>query len=183
MAVPGELPGSERSATRGGDDMTDIEQTVRRLVDREDIRELLARYCRHADLLDAEGMAACFTDDCIVAYVPAAIAPPAHGKQELLGFLHAYFPNSASSSHYVTNVELHFETPDQAVATTYMYSWQRFKTHPITADCHRFGRYELRVVRTSEGWRLSRLNLLSAGEYGGSRLGEQFGRPWPPQFG
>ncbi|HET9694635.1 MAG TPA: hypothetical protein VFP48_09620, partial [Steroidobacteraceae bacterium] len=63
------------------------------------------------------------------------------------------------------------------------YSWQRFKAHPVAADCHRYGRYELRVVRTSEGWKLSRLNLLSAGEYGGSRLGEQFGRPWPPQFG
>jgi hypothetical protein len=162
--------------------MKDIEQAVQRLLDREDINELLARYCRHADLLDADGMGACFVDDCVVAYVPAAIAPPARSKKELLGFLREYFPNSVSSSHYITNVELIFDTPDQVTAATYMYSWQRFKGFPAAADCHRYGRYEFRVVRTRDGWKFSRLNLLSAGEYGGSRISEQFGRAWPPRF-
>ena len=168
--------------TAEGREMKNVEQAIQRLLDRDEINELMARYCRHADLLDADGMAACFTDDCIVAYVPASIAPPAAGKQELLGFLHEYFPTSASSSHYITNVEMHFDTPDQVTATTYMYSWQRFKTYPAAADCHRYGRYEFRFLRTSDGWRFSRLNLLSAGEYGGARIGEQFGRPWPPRF-
>jgi hypothetical protein len=78
----------------------DLEQSVRRLQDRVEIGELLARYCRHADQLDAEGMADCFTPDCIVAYVTADIAAPARGKQQLLGFLRDYFPNSVSSAHY-----------------------------------------------------------------------------------
>jgi hypothetical protein len=157
-------------------------QTVKRLTDRLDIQELMARYCRHADLLDGAGMAACFTQDCVVAYVPGAIAPPARSKEELLGFLNAYFPNSVSSTHYITNVELIFETDDRVVAHTYMYSWQRFKGYPAAADCHRYGRYEFRIVRTEDGWRFSRLNLLSAGEYGGARIAEQFNRPWPPRF-
>jgi hypothetical protein len=59
--------------------------TLQRLTDRLDIQELMARYCRHADELDAGGMAACFTDDCIVAYVPASMAAPARSRQELLG--------------------------------------------------------------------------------------------------
>jgi hypothetical protein len=162
--------------------MKNIEKEIQRLLDRVEIDELMARYCRHADLLDAEGIAACFTDDCIVAYVPASIAAPARSKQELLGFLRQYFPNSVSSSHYVTNVEMVFDDPDHATASTYMYSWQRFKGYPEAADCHRFGRYEFRLVRTAEGWRFSRLNLLSAGEYGGTRISEQFNRPWPPKF-
>jgi hypothetical protein len=29
---------------------------------------------------------------------------------------------------------------------------------------------------------VSRMQLLSAAEYGGTRSGEQFGRPWPPRF-
>jgi hypothetical protein len=157
-------------------------QTMQRLTDRLDIQELMARYCRHADLLDAPGMAACFTDDCVVAYVPASMAPPARSKKELLGFLEAYFPTSLSSTHYITNIELVFETADRVAAHTYMYSWQRFKTYPAAADCHRYGRYEFQVTRTAEGWRFSRLNLLSAGEYGGERIGEQFNRPWPPRF-
>lgn len=159
-----------------------LEQTIQRLSDRLDINELMARYCRHADLLDAEGMAACFTDDCVVAYVPASIAPPARSKKELLGFLHAYFPNSVSSTHYITNVELLFDTSDRVTAHTYMYSWQRFKGYPAAADCHRYGRYEFQIVRAAQGWQFSRLNLLSAGEYGGERTAEQFNRPWPPKF-
>lgn len=161
---------------------TTLEQKVQRLTDRLDINELMARYCRHADLLDAEGMAGCFTDDCVVAYVPASIAAPARSKKELLGFLHAYFPNSVSSTHYITNVELLFDTADRVTAHTYMYSWQRFKSYPAAADCHRYGRYEFQIVRTAQSWQFSRLNLLSAGEYGGERIAEQFNRPWPPQF-
>jgi hypothetical protein len=174
---------SVRAITRDHEDPgMNVEQAILRLQHRVEIGELLARYCRHADLLDAEGMAACFTDDCIVAYVPAAVAAPARSKQELLGFLHTYFPNSVSSSHYITNVELLFDKADQVTAHTYMYSWQRFKGYPAAADCHRYGRYEFRIVLTAEGWRISRLALLSAGEYGGARIGEQFGRPWPPRF-
>jgi len=156
--------------------------TLQRLADRLDIQELMARYCRHADELDAEGMAACFTDDCVVAYVPASIAAPARSRKELLGFLHEYFPNSVSSAHYITNVELLFDTADRVTAHTYMYSWQRFKAYPAAADCHRYGRYEFLVVRTDQGWRFSRLNLVSAGEYGGARIAEQFKRTWPPRF-
>src|SRR6185312_8216675 len=100
-----------------------LEQSMRRLQDRVEIQELLARYCRHADQLDAQGMAACFTEDCIVAYVPPSIAAPARGKMELLGFLRNYFPNSASSAHYITNIELVFDEPGQVTAHTYMYSW------------------------------------------------------------
>jgi hypothetical protein len=160
----------------------DVQQMLLRLADRADIGELMARYCRLADQFDAEGMAACFTEDCVVAYVPASMAAPARSRKELLGFLHEYFPNSVSSTHYITNVELLFDTPDQVTAHTYMYSWQRFQGYPAAADCHRYGRYELRIVRTEQGWRFSRLNLLSAGEYGGTRIGEQFNRPWPPRF-
>lgn len=159
-----------------------IEHAIRRLQDRVEIEELMARYCRYADQLDADGMIACFTEDCIVGYVPVSMAAPARNKKELLGFLHEYFPNSVSSTHYITNIELLFDSADQVTAHTYMYSWQRFKGYPAAADCHRFGRYEFRLVRTNEGWRFSRLMLLSAGEYGGARIGEQFNRPWPPKF-
>jgi hypothetical protein len=182
MALLSVSEAAQATALDRKENKMNIEQTLQRLQDRVDINELMARYCRHADELDAEGMAACFTDDCIVAYVPASMAAPARSKKELLGFLHAYFPSSVSSSHFITNVELLFDKPEQVTAHTYMYSWQRFKDYPVAADCHRYGRYEFRVVRSAEGWRFSRLTLVSAGEYGGARIGEQFKRPWPPKF-
>lgn len=159
-----------------------IEQSIANLQDRVAIQELLARYCRYADQLDPDGMAACFVPDCRVAYVPASIAAPLRDKPELLRFLRDYLPNSLSSAHYITNIELLFEAQDQAIAHTYMYSWQRFKGYPAMADCHRYGRYEFGLVRTPDGWRIARLNLLSMGEYGGARIAEQFNRPWPPRF-
>jgi len=62
-------------------------------------------------------------------------------------------------------------------------SWRvRFTGFPVTADCHRWGRYENRFVRTPDGWRMDRLTLVSAGEYGGARIGEQLGRTFPPSF-
>jgi len=87
-----------------------------------------------------------------------------------------------SSSHHITNVELLFDDPDKVTGHAYMYSWERFKSAPTTADCHRWGRYEFRVVRTKQGWRILRLALFSARELGGARIAEQFGRSWPPRF-
>ena len=159
-----------------------LNEIVQRLQDRLDIQELLAGYCRHADLLDAQGMASYFTEDCIVAYVPPDRGAPLEGKRALLDFLLGYFPNTVSSSHHIANVELFFDAADQATAHTYMYSWQRFKNAPAVADCHRWGRYELRLLRSKQSWRMSHLRLVTAGELGGTRIGEHFGRPWPPRF-
>lgn len=164
-----------------GNDMN-LEQTVQRLQDRVDITEVMSAYCRHADRLDTENMASMFIDDCIVTYVPKEMAPAFKGKAELKKFLNEYFPNTHSSSHHIANVELLFDTNDQVTAHTYMYSWQRFKGFPAAADCHRWGRYEMRFVRTASGWLIARLHLVSVGEYGGARIAEQFGRAWPPNF-
>jgi ketosteroid isomerase-like protein len=158
-----------------------LEQTIQRLQDRVDIQEMMFAYCRHADQLDIDGMVAQFTEDCVVTYVPKEV-PPFRGKDALRGFLSEYFPHSVSSSHYMTNVEMRFDSADAATVFCYMYSWQRFKTHPAAADCHRFGRYEIRAVRAAGAWRMSHMTLLTAGEYGGTRLCEQFDRPFPPAF-
>jgi len=149
-----------------------------------DIHEILYAYCRQADLLNADANPGYFTDDCAAAYVPPGMAPAFRSTMELVDFLNAYFPNTVSSSHRISNVELLFDTPDAVTAHSYMYSssWQRFRGFPAAADCHRWGRYEIRLRRTTGGWKMSHMLLLSAGEYGGGRIGEQFGRPWPSRF-
>lgn len=159
-----------------------FEDTVRELKDRTDILETKYAYCRHADNLDVEGMAAQFTDDCVVNYVASDDSLAMRGKDALRRMLTAYFETSVSSAHYITNAEIRFDGADRATMHCYMYSWQRFKDHPVTADCHRWGRYETLFVRARVGWRMSQLRLLSMGEYGGARIGEQFARPFPPRF-
>jgi uncharacterized protein (TIGR02246 family) len=156
-----------------------LEQQIRRLADRTDILETLYTYTRYADRLDPDAMVTLFTEDCIVSYIQGQ---PMHGRRALHEMLSTYLPNSTSSIHYLSNTQVLFEGDDAAIVHTYMYSWQRFKTYPVTADCHRYGRYEIRIIRTAEGWRFTDMRLLSHGEYGGSRICEQLDRPWPPIF-
>ena len=158
-----------------------LEVTVQRLQDRVDIHELLYRYCRYADTLDAAAMASLFVEDCEADFMNGQ-EPIFRGRKQLLEFFATALQDVLSGSHHITNVELIFENADAVIAHTYMYSWQRFKNYPTTADCHRWGRYELRLVRTPEGWQYSRLRLFSAGEYGATRFAEQMARPWPPRF-
>jgi hypothetical protein len=164
------------------EDNMSLEAMVRRLRDRVEIEELTYCYCRHADLLDAPAMVALFTDDCVADFMPGNTDLSCHGRSELLGFLASALENTTSGSHHIANVELIFESDDLVTAHMYMYSWQRFGGYPVTADCHRWGRYENQYARTKDGWRFTRLRLVSAGEYGGARFGEQLGRPWPPSF-
>jgi hypothetical protein len=159
-----------------------IEQTVRRLQDRVDILETMYAYCRHADRLDGDAMSALFVDDCVCTFIPGGEATTLRGRRALNDFLNMALGGTVSGSHHIANEELIFETPDRVVLHAYMYSWQRFTGFPVTADCHRWGRYENRFVRTADGWRMDRLTLVSAGEYGGARIGEQLGRTFPPQF-
>jgi len=157
-----------------------LEPQVRRLADRTDILDTLYTYTRHADRLDPAAMVSLFTEDCVVSYIEGE--PEMQGRRALHEMLSTYLPNSVSSIHYLSNSQVLFESDDAAAVHTYMYSWQRFRTHPVTADCHRYGQYEMRLVRTAEGWRFTHMRLLSHGEYGGARIAEQLNRPWPPVF-
>jgi ketosteroid isomerase-like protein len=159
-----------------------LEAVVHEIRDRIVILETKYAYCRHADALDAEGMLALVTDDCVVNYFGADEAQTMRGKAALRAMLTAYLPNTISSSHHISNSEVQFDGQNRAVLHCYMYSWQRFRGYPGLADCHRWGRYEDQFVRTSEGWRMSHVRLLSHGEYGATRIGEQFDRPFPPRF-
>jgi hypothetical protein len=158
-----------------------LEAQVRRLTDRFEILETMYAYCRHADQLDGVAMAALFVDDCTAQFIHGD-EHVLRGRQALTEFLCSALAVTVSGSHHIANEELIFETADRVILNCYMYSWQRFQGYPQTADCHRWGRYENRFVRTPIGWRMDRLRLHSAGEYGGARIGEQLGRPFPPRF-
>ncbi|QUD90395.1 nuclear transport factor 2 family protein [Phenylobacterium montanum] len=159
-----------------------LERIVLELKARTEILETMYAYCRHADNLDPEGMVALFTEDCIANFVPGGEETILKGKGALRKMLSDALGVTVSGSHHISNAELIFDGPERATLHCYMYSWQRFTGFPVTADCHRWGRYENRFLLTPTGWRMDRLKLISAGEYGGARIGEQLGRPFPPQF-
>lgn len=157
-----------------------LEAQVQRLVDRIQILETVYSYCRHADLLDPGAMVDRFTEDCVVTFHDDG--PTLLGRKNLLDRLAARLSVTISGSHHVSNEELTFEEDASVTGHLYLYSWQRFEGHPRVPDVHRWGRYEMRFVNQDSGWRIQRMRLLSAGEYGSHRIGEQLGKPWPPRF-
>lgn len=163
--------------------MNTLEADIREIRDRTAIAELMHSYCRFADADQGRDMTLLFTEDCVCDFYGGARPDMLmHGRDQLLEQIQASLTTVRSGSHYITNIEVLFDGPDAATFYCYMYSWQRFYAWPERADCHRYGRYENRAVRTPDGWRFTHLRLVVAGEYGGARLAEQLRRPWPPQF-
>ncbi len=158
--------------------MTD--DRIKRMLDKTDILEIMYAYCDAADRNDPPNMIRFFSDDCTVNYVPDE--PTWQSKEELSGHLNRFLGAVISGSHYIMNPRFTFVGDDEVLLACYMYSWQRFTGHPVLADAHRFGRYEVRFVRSGETWLITHMKLLSAGELGGSRIAEHMDRPYPPIF-
>jgi len=154
------------------------EKKVRRLLDKQDMLEILYQYCEAADKNDPANMTKFFHEDCVVQYVPTESIK--RGVKQLSDHLFSFLGAVISGSHYIMNPMFEFVSDDEVLLACYMFSWQRFSGYPAQADAFRFGRYEIRFIRSGETWRMTHMKLLSAGEIGGDRIAEQMGRPFPP---
>ena len=123
------------------------------LVDREEIRALAHEFARSIDDKDQASYAATFTDDAELvlpfgsftgrAVIAAMPTPPAHMRtQHLIG----------ASVIQVTG--------DTATARSYLYVTHAFDPDDKTQKAHSGGWYEQELVRTAEGWRFSRVQLV-----------------------
>jgi ketosteroid isomerase-like protein len=136
-----------------------IEATVRQLVDREAITQLIYAYCERFDCNDPDGVAALFTPDAVIDYNPdtSNISGADMAKTIAVGLRDTF----AASSHHVSNVMVSLDGPDTAHSISYVYAWHRY--HSGAPDGFLWGRYLHDFVRTAEGWRVSKLLLQSAG--------------------
>jgi hypothetical protein len=159
-----------------------LESVVRELKARADIMDTMAHYCRCADGRDAEAMIKLFTDDCIVDFLHTGDAQGFHGKDALRAILVPSRIDTITGSHHISNESFTFDSAESVRFHCYLYSWERFAKFPVMADAHSWRRYEIHFVLRAGAWNIARLRLLSAGEYGGSRIGEHIGRPYPPHF-
>ncbi|MBM4763660.1 nuclear transport factor 2 family protein [Bacillus sp. B15-48] len=163
-----------------------LEERIQVLEDIEAIKEVMHHYSRCADIGDADGMIACFSDDSTTVFIleneEGKREEYCFTKQDTYDFYKRALRAVESSSHHVSNEQILFETKDMAIGYLYLYSWQRFKAQVNKLDLHRWGRYEIRYVREEDNeWRIKNLRLLAAGEHNGERISEQFKRPWPPE--
>lgn len=134
---------------------------VAQLRDRIEVAELLAEYCLRCDLNDPDGVADCFTDDCVATYVSG---PPSYGKAARRDAAARDLALFDATSHHLSNLTITFESPDRARTSSYVYAWHRPRASG--ADWVLHAQYHDVVVRTEAGWRIAERRMLTTGAVG-----------------
>lgn len=130
--------------------------------DRSEIVDLIHAYCRGVDTIDAVGVAALFTSDCVVDYGPG-LGPPTHGAAAFQLRLARGLPRFAATSHHVSNIEITFAEDGLAASgVSYLYAWHRYPDD--RPDAELWARYHDRFVHTADRWLISERVLRVAGQ-------------------
>lgn len=157
-----------------------VEARLLRLEDEREIRELLYHYTRCVDRGDSEGIGACYCEDG--SFYPSDDLPPIQGRRRITKlFSKLRDPAIKSCMHYITNQQIHFENPDEALVFAYFYSNKSFSDGK--SDENTWGGYELRAVRDDDGqWRMRSHKIFFTRQTGTDcdRVAENLNRPWPP---
>jgi 3-phenylpropionate/cinnamic acid dioxygenase small subunit len=136
----------------------DLERAMRRLLDKDEIVDLVHRYSYYVDNKLYDEVASLFTEDCVVDYGPG-LGPPTHGRKAFRG-LFGIGRGFVNTSHHNANVLISFEGDDRARVRASCYAWHE-KADGTTPRI--WGAYYDVVVRTPEGWRFAERQLRVAG--------------------
>jgi ketosteroid isomerase-like protein len=142
----------------------DVAAALRELLDREQIRDLIADYSFHIDHGDYAEVVGLFAEDCVVSYGPG-MGPTLRSRAELAAFFDAASADEGSgfvnTSHHNADVRVALEPPDHANGTVSLYAWHG------AADgsaAQLWGYYYDRYRRTSAGWKIVERELKVCGE-------------------
>jgi uncharacterized protein (TIGR02246 family) len=131
------------------DGTLDLEARVRRLEDRNEICELIARYGLVMDDRDIQGMAALFTPDVTVRSVDGVMS--ARGRDAVIEQFRGRFEVLGPSYHFSHDKVIQFDTDDLAHGTVLSHAEMNRKGQPMLAAI----RYS-DVYRRHEGrWKFS----------------------------
>jgi len=119
--------------------------------DHELITEVLVRYATGIDTKDWTLFRTCFTDDVQADYgVGVGSWTDVDAITEYMTVMHA---EMVDTKHRLTNFVIEVDG-DSATASTYVHAVLVVTNDPLTWY-EPVGRYEDRLVRTSDGWRIS----------------------------
>ena len=135
----------------------------RELLDRQAISELIYRYCLHVDSYQMEALAEVFFEDCLTDYGPA-LGGPVRGRDAVMQALSSGLRSFEATHHQVSNILLHFASPDRATGTSYVIAWHR---PPGDApDVTVYAQYHDVFERREARWGIAERRILVAGETG-----------------
>jgi hypothetical protein len=139
-------------------ELDQLAASIRRLTDKDEIRELIARYSMAIDLNLSRELLELFTDDCVISY---------GGQEPLVGRdqLRARREGSrgmTAASHHNAAVQIWFDGHDAARGIVSLYAWQIISGEPVEVWGYYFDEYR----RTADGWRFSSRRLKLCGHDG-----------------
>lgn len=143
--------------------MTD--DAVLRLADRQQITDLLVRYCVALDRMELAELASLFTTDCRVAYGPDPRLQSV-GAESLAQSLQRMWRWSRTS-HHLSNVLIEFDGEATANVVSYVLAWHE---RPDGSTATVYGKYLDRVVRKNGGWRIAERRMVKNGSDAGFRV-------------
>ncbi len=132
----------------------DVESVVRRLLDKDEIVDLVHRYSYCVDHRLYDEVAALFTEACVVDYGPGWA--PVQGRRALRRMFGNPAAGFVATSHHNANVLVEFDGDDHATVRTSVYAWHQ-RSDGRTPRL--WGYYHDEVERGSEGWRIATRQL------------------------
>lgn len=137
---------------------SDSEAAVGRLIDKDQIIDLVHRYSYCVDHRLYDEVVELFTESCLVDYGPGI--PPARSRAGLRRMFGHPDGGFAATSHHNANVLVTFEDHDHASVLTSLYAWHQ-RSDGIRPRV--WGYYHDSVVRLADGWRIAERQLRTLG--------------------
>jgi hypothetical protein len=142
------------SRVKGELKMADETASIRRLIDKDWIVDLVHEYSYRVDHRLHDEVVDLFTEDCVVDYGPGVAPVRSRAKlREMFGHQDGRF---AATSHHNANVLVTFDGADRASVRTAVYAWHK---RSDGATPRVWGYYHDTVVRLPEGWRIAHRQL------------------------
>lgn len=136
---------------------TDLEARVRRLEDRAEIVDAVVSYAVSIDRGDWVTFTNLFTDPVHIDFSEAGMPASDFPREAFAGFAGQALGQWDARQHISPNHQVVFDEtdPDQAICYSYMYA----QHHAKGADRPYLmrGWYDNHLVRTAEGWKITRL--------------------------
>ena len=121
-------------------------------LDKIEIQELIARYCRACDLKDWALLRTVFTQDAVLDY--SSVDGAVGSREEVCDWLERGLSTVPWTMHYVTNIEIDLHG-DSAKVHVMFYNPMLLPGMADMSYCG--GYYHHDVVRTAAGWKSARL--------------------------
>lgn len=138
--------------TEGG---ADVLAPLSMLVDKQEISELVTRYCHALDTRDWEMLATCFVPNAVFE---GEGLPTGEGFAQIREIIAAALSGLDQSQHYVSNLNIHLHN-DRASLVCYLQAQHVRSSAGLDPNFLVAGIYRDEVVRTNGGWRFARRNL------------------------